>query len=163
MSDASLAALVSIVMPVRDGIGTLDRAVCSVLRQTLTFWELIAIDDSSADGSYELLASWGRRDSRIRVLRTTGNRGPAAARNEGIRNARSEIIAYLDCDDEYYPEFLERAVHFSGKGEVLVFGYDVVDDTNPDEPMRSWDPRPYKGFQTAMIHGIPDSHDPGET
>ncbi len=136
-------------MPVHNGLRIIERAVSSLRGQTLDDWELIAIDDGSTDGSFERLLQWSRQDDRIRALRTEQNRGPAAARNEGIRYARGEMITYLDCDDEYYPDYMETVSRFQSKGDVLVFGYDVFDDGNPEKPIQTWDPAPYKNILFA--------------
>src|SRR4051794_19766926 len=94
-------AAVSTIMPIFNGIETIDRAVSSLLRQDLLGWELIAIDDGSTDGSYERMRDWSKRDPRIRTFRVEENRGPGAARNNAIRQASGKMLAYLDCDDEF--------------------------------------------------------------
>ena len=140
----SASALISVVMPVHNGVDVLSRSISSLCRQSFTEWELLAIDDRSTDGSYESLVSMGQKESRIRVFRTLENRGPAAARNEGIRQASSATIAYLDCDDVYHPEYLEKVNQFRREADVLIFGYDIIDDDDPEGSIRSWDPAPYK-------------------
>ena len=134
---------VSVVMPVYDGIVTLDRAIASLVRQTFTDWELWAVDDASTDGSYERLVDWSRRDGRIRVLRTDENRGPGAARNEAILHAAGEMIAYLDCDDEFYPDYLEQVARLRDRADVLIFGYDYLADGDDPSQARAWDPTHY--------------------
>ena len=141
--------LVSVIMPVHNGLRTIDRAISSLRGQSSPAWELLAVDDGSTDGGHERLMQWSRGDGRVRVSRFPVNRGPAAARNEGIRNAAGDIITYLDCDDEYYPVFLEIVHHFADRGDVLIFGYDVVDDGNPEKPIQTWDPAPYKNVLFA--------------
>jgi glycosyltransferase involved in cell wall biosynthesis len=120
--------LVSVIMPVYNGMATLERAVRSVQAQSFADWELLVVDDCSTDGSREAVAARAAADARIRPLRCTENRGPGAARNLGLRSARGQFIAYLDCDDEYDPRYLEHVARLRDKGDVLVFGYDFVDD-----------------------------------
>ena len=84
----------------------LVRAVNSALAQTFTDFELIIVDDGSTDDTPQVVGSL--RDPRIRSLRHALSRGPAAARNTGISNARGEYIAFLDDDDEYLPTNIER-------------------------------------------------------
>jgi glycosyltransferase involved in cell wall biosynthesis/GT2 family glycosyltransferase len=115
-------------MPVRNGAALLGRAIRSLLRQTCPDWELIAVDDCSSDGSAEMLKAWADRDPRIRLVRLPENVGPGAARNAALRVAQGRMIAYLDHDDEYFPDYLEAVMRHRGKGDVLVFGYDVVHD-----------------------------------
>jgi GT2 family glycosyltransferase len=122
------APLVSVIMPVYNGMATLERAVRSVQAQTFADWELLVVDDCSTDGSREAVASWAAVDPRIRPLCSAENRGPGAARNLGLRSARGEFIAYLDGDDEYDPQYLEHVARLRDKGDVLVFGYDFVQD-----------------------------------
>ena len=56
------------------------------------------------------------------------------------------MITYLDSDDEYYPDFLWNVDHFASRGDVQVFGYDVVDDDHLEKPVRTWDPSRFKSI-----------------
>jgi glycosyltransferase involved in cell wall biosynthesis len=111
-------------MPVYNGARTIERAVKSVQNQTFSEWELLCTDDCSTDCSLELLSTFSTQDDRIRVLQARRNQGPAAARNLALRHARAKFVAYLDCDDELYPDYLQHVVRFQTKGDVLVFRYD---------------------------------------
>jgi glycosyltransferase involved in cell wall biosynthesis len=86
----------------------IGRAIDSVLRQDFTDFELIVVDDGSADGGDELVAQIA--DPRVRMLRQPGNFGANAARNRGIRESSAPIIALLDSDDEYLPAKLGAIV-----------------------------------------------------
>lgn len=134
----------SIIMPVHDGIRTIDRAMESLLRQQYVDWEMLAVDDGSTDGSYERLQEWSRKDRRIRVLRMGSNRGPSAARNAGLRCANGRMVAYLDCDDEYYSDFLENAARLQGRSDVIIFGYDYMIEGDDQSKIQMWDPTPYR-------------------
>jgi glycosyltransferase involved in cell wall biosynthesis len=139
---------ISVIMPVFNGAAFLDRAVRSVLAQGFFRWELLAVDDSSQDGSFDRLLNWSKADSRIRFWRLPTNRGPAAARNHALRQARGAIVAYLDCDDEYYPDFLGQVHRHQPGWDVLMFAYDIVYPSSPSsaEPnVTSWDPAPFRG------------------
>ncbi len=98
--------LVSVIIPSYNRAKTIERAVNSVLAQTWKNLEVIVVDSESTDGTVEILAGYG---DKIRVLRQK-KEGPGAARNAGIRVARGEIIAFLDSDDEWLPEKMERQV-----------------------------------------------------
>ena len=98
---------VSVIIPTFNRAPLLQRAVDSVLNQTHAGFELIVVDDGSSDGTAELLA--GYPDARIRYLHQE-NRGPAAARNLGIRAARYDLIALLDSDDWFCPTKLALQV-----------------------------------------------------
>ncbi len=95
---------VSVIVPLFNKAMTICRAMESVRRQTETEYEVIVVDDGSTDGGGDHVRSMG--DARIRVL-TQGNRGVSAARNEGARAARSALLAFLDADDEWEPDYLE--------------------------------------------------------
>jgi glycosyltransferase involved in cell wall biosynthesis len=86
----------------------LPGAINSVLAQTFTDFELLVVDDASGDESAQVIR--GFSDSRITYIRHQVNRGEAESRNTGIRNARGEYIAYLDDDDEWVPEKLDKQV-----------------------------------------------------
>ncbi|MGA0164282.1 MAG: glycosyltransferase family 2 protein, partial [Bdellovibrionota bacterium] len=84
----------------------------SVLSQTLTDFEMLVIDDGSSDTSVEIIKSYSERDSRVRLLRLEKNQGPGAARNLGISEARGRFIAFLDSDDLWHSEKLEKQIRF---------------------------------------------------
>ena len=96
---------VSVIIPTHNRRTTLSRAVESVLSQTFRDWELIIVDDGSTDGTDQDWADPG--DPRIRYLRTE-HRGVSAARNLGIQEAGFPWIAFLDSDDTWRPEKLEK-------------------------------------------------------
>jgi len=96
--------LVSCVVPVFNGEGYLREALESIFTQTYPRLEVIVVDDGSTDRTATVLAVFG---DRIRSL-WQSNQGPAAARNLGLRAARGEFIAFLDADDLWHPEKLER-------------------------------------------------------
>jgi len=101
-------ARISVVLPVHNRADVLPRAIQSVLEQELKDFELIVVDDGSSDDSARVAESFG--DSRIRLIRLEQNRGGNVARNEGIRAATSPLIAFLDSDDRYLPNKLDRLV-----------------------------------------------------
>jgi FkbM family methyltransferase len=137
---------ISVVMPVYNGAAYLERAVASVRRQSFPHWELLAVDDRSFDDSHGLLCRLAAGEPRLRVFQTLVNGGPSAARNVALRQARCGWIAYLDCDDEFYPDHLQRVHDSRERGDVLVFGYDLREE-RPGSPgfgqVRAYDPSPY--------------------
>lgn len=123
-----MSPAVSVVMPVFNGSRFLDRAFASLRIQTWTDWELLAVDDASTDDSAARLAGFAARDPRVRVFRHPANRGQSAARNTALSAARGELVAYLDQDDEFSPDHLERAWSLRGRADVLLFRYDLVEE-----------------------------------
>lgn len=100
---------VSVVIPVYNGLATLDETLRSVRSQTYRDLEIIVVDDGSTDASVALAEGHAREDSRIRILRQA-NAGVAAARNLGWQSAKSDLIAFVDADDLWAPTKIERQV-----------------------------------------------------
>jgi len=100
-------ARVSVVVPLYNKRHTILRALISIRQQTLEDFEVLVIDDGSTDGG-EMLAA-GFADERFRTI-TQINAGPGAARNAGARLANSDLLAFLDADDEWMPDFLAAMV-----------------------------------------------------
>ncbi|HEX3801326.1 MAG TPA: glycosyltransferase [Solirubrobacteraceae bacterium] len=96
---------VSVVMPAYNSARTIEQAVGSVLEQTMAEFELIVVDDGSTDATAATVA--GVVDERVRLV-TRENGGTSAARNTGIEQAQGEWIAFLDADDLWLPNKLER-------------------------------------------------------
>lgn len=100
--------LVSVIMPCYNAASFVKEAVGSVLGQTYPHVELIVIDDGSTDESYEIVTSLcSKYPDRIRHA-VQVNSGPYVARNHGLRLAKGEYVAFLDADDWWLPDFLEK-------------------------------------------------------
>lgn len=97
-------ALFGVVMAAHDSARTISEAIESVRLQTRADWELIVVDDGSSDETAAVASAFG--DERIRVV-TQENRGPAAARNVGLRLAGTPLVSTLDSDDLWLPSYLE--------------------------------------------------------
>ncbi|XZG70806.1 glycosyltransferase family 2 protein [Chitinibacteraceae bacterium HSL-7] len=99
---------VSVVMPAFNALPYVTEAIDSVLAQTHGNWELLVVDDGATDGTRQVLEDYAARDLRIRVLATSGREGPARARNLAIAASTGHYIAFLDSDDVWLPEKLEK-------------------------------------------------------
>src|SRR5262245_58814803 len=97
---------VSVIIPNYNYGRFLREALDSALNQTLPPLEVIVVDDGSTDESPEILESYG---DRIRVIRQK-NQGVGIARNTGAEAARGELLAFLDADDYWFPQKLEKQV-----------------------------------------------------
>lgn len=108
--------LISIVVPVYNAAPFLKRTLNSIKRQTFKSWELLLVDDASTDGGAELIRKWKAEQkavpNRILLLRNQSNRGPAYSRNRGLRAAKGRYLCYLDADDYWEAEKLEKQYRF---------------------------------------------------
>jgi predicted AlkP superfamily phosphohydrolase/phosphomutase len=152
--------LISVILPTRDRRALLAEALASVGRQSYSRWELLVVDDRSADGTAELLA--GLDDPRIRVLNGPGA-GACAARNVALEAARGDVVTYLDDDNALDPDWLRAvALTFSTLPETQVaYGARVCDDEGrvktgtptgrPWFQFSAWDPATLRHFNIADI------------
>lgn len=109
--------LISIVMPVKNAGLFLKSCIESILNQTYTHWELIAVNDSSSDNSLEILQNFASSDNRITVKTNTGT-GIIAAMRLALKNAKGEMITRMDADDKMSPEKIELL-----SSQLLSVGY----------------------------------------
>lgn len=105
-------AKVSVIIPTYNRESYLKCAIDSVLRQSCQDFEIIVVDDGSTDNTRELVSKYIEDFPEKISYFYQENRGPAAARNKGIREAHSEYIGFLDSDDEWLPEKLEKSLRF---------------------------------------------------
>ena len=102
--------LVSVVMPVYNDGPFIEDTIVSVLNQTHSNFELIIVEDCSKDNSLEVIKSF--EDNRIRLFQNVENKGAAFSRNFAIRHAKGEYIAFLDGDDLWEKDKLEKQLFF---------------------------------------------------
>lgn len=123
-----ILGLVSIIMPSYNTADYIAQAVQSVLEQTYTKWELIIVDDCSTDNTDQILSRF--KDKRIRVIKNTKNVGAAISRNKAIRAARGQWIAFLDSDDLWKKEKLEKQIAFMEQNgyHFSYTNYEEIDD-----------------------------------
>jgi glycosyltransferase involved in cell wall biosynthesis len=98
--------VVTVVIPTFNRAAIVGRAIRSVLGQTCQDWELIVVDDGSTDGTEPVVTAFS--DNRIKYVRHDRKLGGGAARNTGIRCAQGEYVAFLDSDDEWLPEKIQK-------------------------------------------------------
>lgn len=112
----------SVIIPLYNKGPHIHRSVQSVLNQTYTKFELLIVDDGSTDNSLDVVSNF--KDDRIHVLkRNKPGPGGYAARNHGARHAKNDWLAYLDADDEWMPDHLEKMLNLMEKNKDLkVFG-----------------------------------------
>jgi teichuronic acid biosynthesis glycosyltransferase TuaG len=122
--------VVSIVMPVYNGESFITESIRSVIQQSFQDWELIVVDDASADTSVGLVQALCAVDERIRLLQLEQNSGAAVARNTAIEHARGRYIAFLDGDDLWLPHKLELQLAFmyETRAAFSYSAYDRIDE-----------------------------------
>ncbi|MBC9875433.1 glycosyltransferase family 2 protein [Macrococcoides bohemicum] len=103
---------VSIIMPVYNNEKYVTESIESVKKQTYQDWELLIINDKSTDNSLSIVKEAAKKDSRIRIIDLKENKGVANARNVGMSEATGKYIAFLDGDDLWAPEKLEKQIKF---------------------------------------------------
>lgn len=104
--------LVSVVMPTYNCGKYILKSVDSVLAQTMNDWEIQIVDDCSTDNTAEILAPYLEKYPQIHYFRLPQNGGPAVARTEAIRRASGKYVAFLDSDDIWFPQKLEKQIAF---------------------------------------------------
>lgn len=123
------SGLVSIIMPSYNTASFIKETIQSVLNQTYTKWELIIVDDCSTDNTDDVLETI--KDSRIRYFKNDKNSGAAVSRNKALREARGQWIAYLDSDDLWMPEKLEKQIRFM-EANGYAFSYTNYEEIDVD-------------------------------
>jgi glycosyltransferase involved in cell wall biosynthesis len=126
----SNADLVSVVIPAHNAAATIGETLLSVRSQTHRMLEILVIDDGSTDGTADVVRTHTALDSRIRLVRQK-NGGVAAARNRGIEEAAAGLVAFVDADDLWAPEKIEKqiaALRKEGPSVGLVYtGFALID------------------------------------
>lgn len=105
-----MSDLISIVMPSYNTAKYIEASIRSILAQTYTDWELIIVDDCSTDDTDSIVARFD--DARIKYLKNEKNSGAAISRNRALREAKGKWIAFLDSDDIWVPDKLEKQLRF---------------------------------------------------
>ena len=120
---------VSVIIPVYNADKYLTECIDSVISQTLKDIEIICIDDGSSDESMKILRDYEKSDSRIRVF-AQKHSNAGTARNKGLSYATGEYLSFLDADDFFESNMLQKAYEVAAKckAEIVVFGSDAVNN-----------------------------------
>lgn len=118
---------ISVIMPAYNAAMYIGEAILSVMVQTVPDWELLVIDDHSSDETVAIVERLALQDSRIRLIRRDTNSGGAAkVRNQGLELSRGEFVAFLDSDDVWLPEKLERQLSAIADADLCYTSYQVI-------------------------------------
>ncbi len=125
--------LVSIIMPSYNTAGFISRSIESVIAQTYEEWELIIVDDCSVDDTDEIVRPF-LKDTRIRYIKNEKNSGAALSRNRALLLAKGKWIAFLDSDDLWLPDKLEKQIEFMevNKYDFSYTGYAEITEEGND-------------------------------
>lgn len=120
--------LISIIIPVYNAEKFLDETINTVLNQTYKNFELILVNDGSKDKSVDVIKKYN--DKRIKLIDNKNNKGAALSRNDGIRKAKGRYICFLDADDLWNKEKLEKQISFMKEKECAFSftGYEFANE-----------------------------------
>ncbi len=147
---------ITVVMPLYNNAKEVQRALGSVLHQTVSDFEVVVVNDGSTDGGDAIVRMIN--DRRIRII-NQNNKGVSAARNRGVAEAKGDLIAFLDADDEWKPDFLETIMRLYGNFTTCSlfathYFYREIDGTLRTPILRKLPPGMWEGvlenyFETA--------------
>lgn len=123
--------LVSIITPTWNCARFICETIRSIQAQTYENWELIISDDCSTDGTHEVIEPYLQKDNRIKYICNEKNSGAAITRNNALRVAKGKWIAFLDSDDLWLPEKLEKQVAFMAENGYA-FSYHEYTEMSED-------------------------------
>lgn len=134
--------LVSIVTPVYNAGKVLERTIQSVITQSYEKWELLLIDDCAKDNSAEIIQHMAENEPRIKYFKLEQNSGAAVARNIGIKEARGQYLAFLDADDYWLENKLQRELELmrNNKCSFVYAATQMIDQD--DQKIGSYTPVP---------------------
>lgn len=104
--------LISVITPAYNAERFIGETIESVLQQTYKNWEMIIVDDCSTDATVEIVQQYVEQDERVRLIQLKENSGSAIARNTAMDHAKGDFFAFLDSDDLWYPEKLDKQLTF---------------------------------------------------
>ena len=139
--------MVSVVIPVLDEEAHLGEQLAAISAQECDReWELVVADNGSTDRSRSIATSWAERDRRIRVIDASVRRGPAAARNIGVAEAKGDVLVFCDADDVAAPGWLAAMARAMDRNEFVTGDLDFS-SLNADQPRR---PPKRTGYPAAL-------------
>ena len=132
-----MSDLVSIIMPSYNTAQYITETIQSVIDQTYHNWELIIVDDCSTDNTDIVVGKI--KDPRIRYIKNEKNSGAAVSRNRALREANGRWVAFLDSDDLWESDFLEKQIRFiKEKNATIVFAsYKRIDKNNNEKHVKN--------------------------
>lgn len=128
-----MSELVSIITPTFNSAKYIAETIQSVQNQTHQNWEMLIVDDGSSDETFAIISNFANQDARIKVFKLDVNSGAGVARNFSIQQALGNFIAFLDADDLWKPEKLEKQLRFMESKQLpFTFSFYETIDENGD-------------------------------
>jgi glycosyltransferase involved in cell wall biosynthesis len=143
---------ISVVVPLHNKEIYIERAISSIINQSVTSFEIIVVDDGSTDGSCRKVNQIN--DQRLRLF-TQENMGVSSARNRGIAEAKADLIAFLDADDEYKPDFLKSVLKLKEqypKAKAFGTGYAIIEKNGKTRSLN------FEGIPNSPWNGILENY-----
>lgn len=156
----SQPASISVIIPAYNSKHTIERAIESVLAQTLQPSEIIVIDDGSSDNTVEIVKEISKnlKPEFLKLIELERNNGPAYARNAGWQRARGEFLAFLDADDSWHMKKLEIQVGYMlGDNEIKLSGHQCLRLNEKDDELslpKHWKTKAIYPWHVLMIGGF---------
>ena len=124
--------LVSIITPCFNSEKYIGETINSVLKQTYKIWELLIVDDISSDNSVKIAREYADRDNRIKIYVLNEKGGASIARNKAIKESKGKYIAFLDSDDMWKSDKLQKQVEFMAKNDLSFsyHNYELIDSNS---------------------------------
>lgn len=122
--------LVSVIMPCYNMEKFISDSIMSVRNQTYSNWELFIVDDASTDATVAIVKKHCEQDNRIHLIVKPEHSGIADSRNQCLKQAQGQYLAFLDADDVWHPEKLETQLRFMAEKKVgfTYSAYDCIDE-----------------------------------
>ena len=155
MDESMAHPLVSVIMPAYNAAPFIEEAITSVLRQTMTEWELYVIDDGSTDDSLQIARRIAETDPRVHVLQNEVNMGVAKTRNRGLDLVCGKYVALLDSDDYWHPTMLEAMIARAeeSSADLVYCSYELVDEQN-QKVCHDFLVPPETSFEASIVRSV---------
>ena len=126
---------ISVITANYNSAAFIEETYNSISRQTMDNWEWLVTDDCSSDGSFETLKSLSYKDKRVKLFKNSSNLGAAISRNRSIMEARGRFLAFIDADDLWAPDKLEKQIAFmlSKKAGISFTTYNIISEYGEDK------------------------------
>ena len=147
--------LVSVIIPLYNSERLIEKTLDSVLSQTYKNIEVLIVDDCSTDKSYDIVSRIAKNDKRVILLQNKVNSGAAVARNYGLKKSKGRYIAYIDADDLWNSDKLEKQIKFMNENNIgfSCCAYNIINESGVDQKKEIFMPNivTYKKFLKNTI------------